>query len=90
MRSFQEFTESRNRNTSPYDITDDDRDEFSPEQIEKIKSAHFPDTARANFRDINATAKKKKKMSHGNNHGESSHGGSPLGGDMSSGSNSDY
>jgi hypothetical protein len=47
---------------SGYNIDQDDHNEFTPDEIERIKQAHFPDTLRSNLRAKKAETAKRERF----------------------------
>lgn len=63
---------------SSYKIDQDDHDEFTPDEIVRIKNSHFPDTLRDNLRAAKKEARRAKHFSSSSNGGDSNLG-SPVG-----------
>ena len=63
---------------SSYNIDQDDHDEFTPDEIVRIKNSHFPDTLRDNLRAAKKEARPAKHFSSSSDGGDSKLG-SPVG-----------
>ena len=63
---------------SSYNIDQDDHDEFTPDEIVRIKNSHFPDTLRDNLRAAKKEARRAKHFSSSSDGGDSKLG-SPVG-----------
>ena len=63
---------------SSYNIDQDDHDEFTPDEIVRIKNSHFPDTLRDNLRAAKKEARRAKHFSSSSDGGETNLG-SPVG-----------
>uniref|UniRef100_UPI00336513E3 hypothetical protein n=1 Tax=Haliscomenobacter sp. TaxID=2717303 RepID=UPI00336513E3 len=63
---------------SSYNIDQDDHDEFTPDEIVRIKNSHFPDTLRDNLRAAKKEARRAKHFPSSSDGGDSKLG-SPVG-----------
>lgn len=63
---------------SSYNIDQDDHDEFTPDEIVRIKNSHFPNTLRDNLRAAKKEARRAKHFSSSSDGGDSKLG-SPVG-----------